>query len=108
SWVLRSGNRGAGPKSPGGPFNGDYDQDYEYIDGKGDLDLCNGHFSPTPQYPNGIYHYHITLQFPYIPRCLRKKPEPDVGPPISPFPVPNKSDKPPIDKKRHGPEQGNH
>ena len=28
----------------------------------GDLDICNGIFSPTPEYPNGVYHYHTTLK----------------------------------------------
>jgi len=31
-----------------------------------DLDEYHGHFGPTPDYPNGIYHYHITDQDPYI------------------------------------------
>jgi hypothetical protein len=109
SWVLRSGDRG--PNSPGGPYNGDYDQDYEYIAGKGDLDLCNGHFAPTPENPNGIYHYHITVEFPYIPRCLRlKKISLITSTPL----LPGKGDKPlirhtkpPIRKKMQGPGQGN-
>ena len=32
-----------------------------YISGSGDLDICNGIFSKTPEYPNGIYHYVCTL-----------------------------------------------
>ena len=24
-----------------------------------DLDSCNGHFGPTPEFPAGIYHYHL-------------------------------------------------
>jgi YHYH protein len=31
-----------------------------------DLDTYHGHFGPTPDYPNGIYHYHITADAPYI------------------------------------------
>ena len=34
--------------------------DWEYIDGMGRLDECNGIFSPTPEYPEGIYHYVST------------------------------------------------
>ena len=29
------------------------------------LDECNGHFGPTPEFPKGIYHYHCTNTFPY-------------------------------------------
>jgi hypothetical protein len=25
-----------------------------------DLDECSGHTGPTPEFPNGIYHYHLT------------------------------------------------
>lgn len=73
SWVLRTsptGNRGMG--NPPGNYNGYYDQDYNYIASAGDLDKCNGHIEWTPDYPNPVYHYHITIEFPYIPRCLRK------------------------------------
>tara|TARA_B110000444_G_scaffold60463_1_gene56430 strand:+ start:77031 stop:79952 length:2922 start_codon:yes stop_codon:yes gene_type:complete len=34
--------------------------DWNYIDGSGDLDECNGRFGPTPEYPDGIYHYVST------------------------------------------------
>jgi hypothetical protein len=26
----------------------------------GDLDECSGHVGPTPEFPGGIYHYHLT------------------------------------------------
>ena len=29
---------------------------------EGDLDICNGIFGPTPEHPNGIYHYHTTIE----------------------------------------------
>ena len=52
--------------------------DYEYVIGLGDLDSCNGQFGPTPDYPEGIYHYHTTwengegdLGFPYFINCYR-------------------------------------
>ena len=32
-----------------------------YILGSGDLDFCNGIFSKTPEYPNGVYHYVCTV-----------------------------------------------
>ncbi|MDE3251966.1 MAG: YHYH protein [Bacteroidota bacterium] len=31
-----------------------------------DLDTYHGHFGVTTDYPNGIYHYHITADAPYI------------------------------------------
>jgi len=50
--------------------------DYEYVEGLGHLDVCNGHFGPTPDFPDGIYHYHSTMMngqgdmgFPYFLLC---------------------------------------
>ncbi|MDP6900057.1 MAG: YHYH protein [Candidatus Thalassarchaeaceae archaeon] len=34
--------------------------DWNYFEGLGDLDECNGRFGPTPEYPEGIYHYVST------------------------------------------------
>ncbi len=34
--------------------------DWEYVHEMGDLDECNGMFGPTPEYPEGIYHYVST------------------------------------------------
>ena len=31
-----------------------------------DLDAYHGHTSVTPDFPDGIYHYHITSQDPYL------------------------------------------
>lgn len=46
---------------------------YSYTDADGstpaNLDECNGHFGATPEYPNGIYHYHVTDVFPYLIGC---------------------------------------
>jgi len=33
-----------------------------YLRFAGDLDICNGIFGPTPEYPDGVYHYHMTIQ----------------------------------------------
>jgi hypothetical protein len=30
------------------------------------LDIYHGHTNPTTEYPNGIYHYHVTSKDPYI------------------------------------------
>ena len=35
-----------------------------------DLDDCNGHTVATADYPEGIYHYHASLEFPNLPACL--------------------------------------
>ena len=33
-----------------------------YLQGSGDLDICNGILSKTPEYPNGIFHYVCTIE----------------------------------------------
>jgi len=50
--------------------------DYEYVQGLGTLDACNGIFSATPDWPEGMYHYHTTMVngeggigFPYFINC---------------------------------------
>jgi hypothetical protein len=68
SYRVRQGTRGSGP---GGAFDGTYVEDYEYIDGMGDLDQANGRFGVTPEYPDGTYHYVVTTGFPVIPRLFR-------------------------------------
>lgn len=51
---------------------GAYIEDFEYVNGLGDLDSLNGRFCVTPEYPNGIYCYFVTLDdtlgpaFPYV------------------------------------------
>ncbi len=39
-----------------------------------DLDECNGHTHATPEFPNGIYHYHIVDVSPYISGCYKGTP----------------------------------
>ena len=65
SYELKDGETG---------YNGI--DDYKYTEGLGHLDRCNGHFGPTPDFPQGIYHYHTTMQngdgemgFPYFLIC---------------------------------------
>tara|TARA_B100000427_G_scaffold306703_1_gene293643 strand:- start:419 stop:1147 length:729 start_codon:yes stop_codon:yes gene_type:complete len=49
-------------------------EDYEYIEGTGDLDLHNGRFAITPEYQDGTYAYFLTVdetntditKFPFI------------------------------------------
>ncbi|GAA4362679.1 hypothetical protein GCM10023185_30830 [Hymenobacter saemangeumensis] len=51
---------------------GSYFEDFEYAAGSGDLDLHNGRFCVTPEYPNGTYAYFATIDrngnsvYPYI------------------------------------------
>ncbi|MDO6695431.1 YHYH protein [Aliiglaciecola sp. 3_MG-2023] len=35
-----------------------------------DLDSCNGHTGITAEYPDGIYHYHASLDAPNLPTCI--------------------------------------
>ena len=50
---------------------GTFTQDWQYVEGSGDLDECNGRTGVTPEFPNGIYHYFATDSYPYIPRCVK-------------------------------------
>jgi len=51
---------------------GAYAEDFEFIAGLGDLDVHNGRFCVTPDYPNGTYAYFATVDsllhpaFPYF------------------------------------------
>ena len=72
SYRLRDSRRKDGPK---GKFDGTFVEDFEYVARLGDLDKCNGRMGPTPQFPNGIYYYAITDEFPYVPRLYRGKPD---------------------------------
>ena len=74
SWQLKRGRRPDG--GPGGRHDGTYTADYEYVEGKGDLDAFNGRFAVTPEYPDGIYHYVITDTFPFVSRSWRGTPDP--------------------------------
>ena len=52
---------------------GTYIEDFEYVEGLGTLDRYNGRFCVTPEYPDGVYAYFVTVdgstgnpKFPYI------------------------------------------
>lgn len=64
-WKLKSGSR---PSGPGGTYDGTYEEDYTYDSSTGDLDIANGRFQVTPEYPNGTYCYILTTSYPVIPR----------------------------------------
>lgn len=72
SYALKSGARpGNGIDAPDGQYDGTYVQDYEYRASLSELDECGGRFGITPEYPEGIYYYVLTDNWPYIPRCLK-------------------------------------
>lgn len=73
SFRVKSGTR---PSGPGGPYDGTYVQDYEFVEGLGDLDACNGTTAATSEFPDGTYLYVLTNSYPFIPRCWTATPDP--------------------------------
>jgi hypothetical protein len=74
SYRLRSGARVAiGTESIlAGNYTGEFVEDYEYVAALGDLDVFNGRTAVTPEYPNGVYAYYVTVDdldepvYPYV------------------------------------------
>lgn len=60
-----------GPRLDSIPL-GAYMEDFEFVNGLGDLDIHNGRFCITPEYPAGTYAYFVTIDaqltpvFPYV------------------------------------------
>lgn len=75
SFRLKGGTRPGGDDAPAGKFDGTFNQDFEYVEGLGDLDECNGRTGVTPEYPDGTYYYVLTEDFPMIPRAFRGTPD---------------------------------
>lgn len=85
SWRLKLQGDGGRPDTlrslrggPAGNTNlrkpiplGAFTQDFEYVEGSGDLDQCNGRIGVTPEFPAGIYYYMVTDAFPFFSRCLK-------------------------------------
>ena len=69
--LTQTTSRTSGPSFNDEP-SGTYIEDYEYVNGLGDLDEHNGRLCVTPEYPNGIYAYFTTIDsnfnpaYPYI------------------------------------------
>ena len=72
NYILKDGENG---------YNGIDDYEYSSSNG-GHLDACNGRFSATPEFPDGVYHYYSTMPvmgdnpdsnnaFPYFINCYR-------------------------------------
>lgn len=70
SYYLKN-SRSGGPGTDLYPL-GSLIEDYQYLHRYGTLDQNNGRFCITPEYPNGVYAYFITIDsnnvpvFPYI------------------------------------------
>ena len=93
SFQLKKGERPGGSNDPGGKYDGRFTQDFEFVKGSGDLDESNGRMGVTPEFPEGIYHYYITEEFPFLPRQWRGTPDASFG----------KSGGPPGGGRRGGP-----
>ena len=73
SYVLNTGTtRTNGPNvDPTYPL-GAFIEDRTFVSGSGDLDMHNGRFCITPDYPSGIYAYFVTIDanlypvYPYV------------------------------------------
>ncbi|MGD1928577.1 MAG: YHYH protein [Leptolyngbyaceae cyanobacterium] len=69
SYQLKRGERPSGEGNPGGTYDGEFNDDYEYVEGAGDLDDCNG------MTIDGIYGYYVTEDYPYVIVCYRGTPD---------------------------------
>ncbi len=66
TYTTRTNGPAVGGQYPIGCFQ----EDWEYATGIGDLDVHNGRFCVTPEYPNGTYAYFTTIDAnfkPYYP-----------------------------------------
>ncbi|WP_444946114.1 YHYH protein [Microbulbifer sp. VTAC004] len=77
SYQVKAGQRPAGSNQPGGYYDGTFVADYEYVEGSGSLDECNGRFVHSPDFPEGTYAYFLTEEWPIIPRCYKGTPSED-------------------------------
>ena len=77
SYRIKKGKRQNGILNPGGIYDGTFINDFYYDNNYGTLDQCNGRFSITPEFPDGIYAYFITKEYPSIPRCFKGTPSKD-------------------------------
>lgn len=69
SYRLKAGERPSGDGNPGGSYDGAFRDDYEFVEGLGDLDMCNG------MTINGVYGYYITDDYPYVLACFSGTPD---------------------------------
>jgi hypothetical protein len=70
SYQLKQGSRVAvDGVDPGGSYDGQFVDDYEYSNGAGDLDACNG------MTQNGSYGYYVTDSYPWVMGCFTGTPD---------------------------------
>ncbi|NOD47146.1 MULTISPECIES: YHYH protein [unclassified Ruegeria] len=74
SYRLKPGNSPGG-REPNGRYDGTFNEDYEYVEGQGHLDQCNGTVTVSAEYPNGTYAYFLTQDYPFVPRCFMGTPD---------------------------------
>ena len=71
SSYSKNGSRASGPSLTDYPL-GSFINDYTYVHKSGSLDENNGRFCVTPEFPEGVYAYFLTIdsnqvpQFPYV------------------------------------------
>ena len=75
SYRIKKGIRPGVAEAPGGLHDGAFIADYEFSEGSGDLDQCNGTSVNTPDFPNGTYAYFLTTTWPVVPRCFMGSPD---------------------------------
>jgi hypothetical protein len=76
--IIGGGSQARPNGAPPGNYDGTFVQDWEYVQGLGDLDECNGRTGQvTVRGSTSVtYHYFVTHAFPYIPRCFKNTPDP--------------------------------
>jgi hypothetical protein len=67
-YTLIAGTRPSSASDPGGSYDGQYIDDYEFTDA-GDLDECNG------MVVDGQYGYYVTDAYPWILNCFMGTPD---------------------------------
>jgi hypothetical protein len=65
SYQMKSGTR---PDGPGGTYDGTFIDDWQYVEGSGDLDVCNGMIQ------DGVYGYVVTDAYPHVLACFSGTP----------------------------------
>lgn len=65
SYQLKAGERSGGP---GGTYDGTFIDDWEFVEGSGDLDECNG------MEQDGVYGYVVTAIYPHVLGCFAGTP----------------------------------
>lgn len=86
SYRMKPGKRPREKDGPNGEHDGSFEEDFEYVEGLGDLDEFNGREGVTPEFPEGTYYYVLTQVYPFIGRQWRGTPDRSFfkGPPGGP------------------------